>query len=54
LADELAALAPGIAYAIENVPDWQSQWPQTTAASFLEALLGKEQPQQTSVPGFSS
>lgn len=54
LADELAALAPGIAHAIEKVPGWQSQWPEATAASFLEALLGKEQPQQTSVPGFSS
>jgi len=54
LADALAAVAPGIACAIENAPVWQQQWPTVTAASFLQALWHKEQPQQTTVPGFSS
>lgn len=54
LADELAAAAPGIARSIVNAPDWQPHWPNTTADNFLQALLSANQPQQNTVPGFTS
>jgi hypothetical protein len=54
LADELAAVAPGIARAIEGAPCWQAHWPQTTASEFLQIFWQTTQPQQTTVPGFTS
>lgn len=54
LADELAAAAPGIARSIENAPDWQPHWPNTIAENFLQTLLSANQPQQNTVPGFTS
>jgi len=54
LADELGAAAPGIARSIESVPEWQPHWPNTTAEIFLQAIFSGEQPQQNTVPRFSS
>lgn len=54
LAEELNLAAPGIARSIENAPTWQVDWPIATADGFLNALLIKQQPQQTKVPGFTS
>jgi hypothetical protein len=54
LADELLDAAPGIAKFIENAPEWEPEWPHTTAADFLDVLLQKNQPQQNIVPGYSS
>jgi hypothetical protein len=54
LFDELAAAAPGIAKAIEKVPDWQQQWPEENAQNFLQALWDKDKPNQDTIPGFDS
>lgn len=54
LADELFASAKYISRAIDNAPDWRPNWPQAAADNFMSALLRRDPPRQTTVPGFSA
>jgi len=48
---KIAELAQSVAHAIEEAPEWREAWPVETAQSFHDALLHKQPPQQTQVPG---
>ena len=50
LEDELSEAAKGIAHAIRKAPEWQPDWPQNSARSFMDTLWNKEHPMQIKVP----